>query len=73
MAEVSSCNSIVNEGDTLQKGQQLGRFEFGGSSHVIIFDKKAKLRFNPNIYESDPKNPDHPKLQKVNSWLAELI
>jgi phosphatidylserine decarboxylase len=72
MGEVSSCNSIVNEGDQLQKGQELGRFEFGGSSHAIIFDRRAKLNFNPSIYEMDPNDPKEPQLQKVNSWLAEL-
>lgn len=71
MGEVSSCKSIVDEGDSLEKGQELGRFEFGGSSHAIIFDRKAKLNFNPSIYEMDPKDPKEPLLQKVNSWLAE--
>ena len=71
MGEVSSCISICNEGDTLKKGQELGRFEFGGSSHAIIFDKKAKLRFNKQIYDKDEAND--PVLQKVGTWLAEAL
>lgn len=43
MVEVSSCIATVNVGDHVVKGQQTGRFEFGGSSHVIVFDKKAEL------------------------------
>jgi phosphatidylserine decarboxylase len=39
MAEVSSCNPIVNEGDFVEKGQDVGHFEFGGSSHLLIFEK----------------------------------
>lgn len=67
MGEVSSCISTVNPGDQLNKGDELGRFEFGGSSHALIFDKKAKLNFNPKIYET---NEEGPVLQEVNSWLA---
>lgn len=37
MAEVSSCVHTVNIGDKIKKGQQLGYFMFGGSSHAIIF------------------------------------
>lgn len=49
----------------------MGRFEFGGSSHAIIFDKKAKLFFNPKIREVDP-NGD-PALQKVGEWLCQVV
>jgi phosphatidylserine decarboxylase len=43
MAEVSSCVTTVNIGDHVTKGQEIGHFEFGGSSHTVIFEKKAKL------------------------------
>jgi phosphatidylserine decarboxylase len=56
MVEVSSCISIVNVGDEVKKGEPIGRFEFGGSSHVIVFDKKAKLDFNPKIYDREDSN-----------------
>lgn len=76
MGEVSSCISTVNEGDFLEKGQELGRFEFGGSSHAIIFDRRALLKFNPYIYET-VKNPEtgveEPVLQKMGTWLAEVV
>lgn len=45
MAEVSSCVATVKIGDKVKKGQQMGYFMFGGSSHVIVFEKKAKLHF----------------------------
>lgn len=51
MVEVSSCIATVNVGDKVVKGEPIGRFEFGGSSHVIVFDKRAKLSFNPKIHE----------------------
>ncbi len=45
MAEVSSCVNTVKIGDKVKKGDQLGYFMFGGSSHAIIFEKKVKLVF----------------------------
>jgi phosphatidylserine decarboxylase len=37
MAEVSSCVTTVKIGDPVHKGDEIGHFEFGGSSHAIIF------------------------------------
>jgi phosphatidylserine decarboxylase len=45
MAEVSSCIITVKIGDKVKKGQQLGFFMFGGSSHAILFEKKPNLKF----------------------------
>lgn len=52
MAEASGCIATVNIGQTVKKGQEIGRFEFGGSSHVIVFEKKANLKFSQNFYEA---------------------
>ena len=49
MAEVSSCRPIVIAGQKVSKGEELGRFEFGGSSYSMIFDKDFRLTFNPAI------------------------
>jgi phosphatidylserine decarboxylase len=52
MTEVSGIKNLVKEGQRINKGDLLGYFRFGGSSHIIIFDNKASnLRFNPAIYE----------------------
>lgn len=45
MAEVSSCVETVRIGQEVRKGDQLGYFRFGGSSHAILFEKKANLKF----------------------------
>ena len=66
MAEVSSCNSNVIEGQTVEKGEQLGFFAFGGSSHVVIFDKNMTVDFEPKIL--NPPTEDYKVL--VNSKLA---
>ena len=71
MGEVSSCVAMVKEGERVTKGQCIGRFEFGGSSHVVVFDRKAKLRFNESLFETELKDGEEKsKIQLVNSWLA---
>ena len=45
MGDISSCISSVSVGQTVKKGQELGRFEIGGSSHAIIFEPGRKLKF----------------------------
>ncbi|KAG6330932.1 hypothetical protein ID866_8159, partial [Astraeus odoratus] len=37
LGEVSTCNIIVQEGQQLNKGDELGQFHFGGSTHCLIF------------------------------------
>ena len=45
MAEVSSCEFSVYEGQHVAKGQPLGTFHFGGSSHCILFRKGVDVEF----------------------------
>lgn len=47
MAEVSSCDAVVKVGDYIKKGEPIGMFHYGGSTHVLIFNKEAadKLKF----------------------------
>ncbi|KAI5990213.1 Phophatidylserine decarboxylase-domain-containing protein [Pisolithus albus] len=37
LGEVSTCNIVVNEGQVLSKGDELGQFHFGGSTTCLIF------------------------------------
>jgi phosphatidylserine decarboxylase len=71
MAEVSSCHSTVIEGQRVEKGDQLGYFQFGGSSHVIIFDKNLPIEFNPDTFKKLPDGSGYNKVF-VNSWLATI-
>jgi phosphatidylserine decarboxylase len=43
MAEVSTCEISVREGDHLRKGDQIGMFHFGGSTHCLVFRKDVKV------------------------------
>ena len=46
MAEVSTCDITVYEGQYIKKGEQLGMFHFGGSTHCLIFRPEVKLDFD---------------------------
>ncbi|KAI0884073.1 Phophatidylserine decarboxylase-domain-containing protein [Annulohypoxylon maeteangense] len=37
MDEVSTCEITVGQGQAVRKGEQLGMFHFGGSSHCLLF------------------------------------
>ncbi|KAG0648251.1 Psilocybin biosynthesis decarboxylase [Hyphodiscus hymeniophilus] len=44
MAEVSSCEFVVKEGDHITKGDLIGMFHFGGSSHCMVFRKETNIQ-----------------------------
>lgn len=47
MAEVSTCEATVKVNDHVNKGDQLGMFHFGGSTHCLIFRPETKVVFDP--------------------------
>jgi len=46
MAEVSTCEVTVNPGQVVKKGDQLGTFHFGGSTHCLIFRPETPVVFS---------------------------
>lgn len=46
MAEVSSNEITVQEGQQVKKGDQLGMFHFGGSTHCLIFRPEVNVKFD---------------------------
>ena len=46
MAEVSSCELSVVDGQRIRKGEELGMFHFGGSTHCLIFRPDVNLKFD---------------------------
>ena len=46
MAEVSTCQITAYEGQHVKKGDQIGMFHFGGSTHCLIFRPRVKLEFD---------------------------
>jgi len=61
MAEVSSCEAVVVAGQDIQKGEPIGMFHYGGSTHCLIFNKKAadKLTFYTEKQMPDGKDFYH--------------
>jgi len=68
MAEVSSCNTTVIEGQEVNAGEQLGYFQFGGSSHCVIFDKRMDVTFKEGMFDMDADG--NTQKQLVNSFLC---
>ncbi|KAK0471498.1 phosphatidylserine decarboxylase-like protein [Armillaria novae-zelandiae] len=56
MAEVSTCQVTVQEGQVLKKGDEMGMFHFGGSTHCLVFRPGTTVTFNPDY----PVNADVP-------------
>lgn len=46
MAEVSSCQVTVYDGQKVHKGEQLGMFHYGGSTHCLMFRPQVQLEFD---------------------------
>ncbi len=49
MDEVSTCEITVKEGQHIKKGEELGMFHFGGSSHCLLFREGVKIDGFPEI------------------------
>jgi len=47
MTEISTCtlDTNIQEGMHVERGQQLGMFHFGGSSHALVFGPNANIEF----------------------------
>jgi phosphatidylserine decarboxylase len=75
MAEVSSCQMVgsdgqpLREGQRVQKGDQIGYFQFGGSTHCLVFRPGVISEFAMQAIPQG-KNGAHSAIVKVNSLLA---
>ena len=46
MAEVSSCEITAYEGRRVRKGDEIGMFHYGGSTHCLLFRPAARVEFD---------------------------
>lgn len=46
MAEVSTCDVTVSPGQHVSKGDELGMFHFGGSTHCLVFRPGVEIDFD---------------------------
>lgn len=69
MAECATCDITVSEDDPIKKGEQIGMFHFGGSTHLLVFQKDINLLFD--------YHGQHPNLNAsnipVNSKIATVV
>ncbi|KAK1753044.1 Phophatidylserine decarboxylase-domain-containing protein [Echria macrotheca] len=49
MDEVSTCEITVKEGQRVKKGDEIGMFHFGGSSHVVMFRPGVRVEEFPDV------------------------
>lgn len=47
MDEVSTCDITVKDGQHVKKGEEIGMFHFGGSTHCLLFRKETKVEGFP--------------------------
>jgi len=47
LAEISTCEITVGEGQRVRKGDQLGMFHFGGSTHCVVFSRETDVHGFP--------------------------
>jgi len=69
LGEVSTCEITVSKNDRVSKGDEIGMFHFGGSTHCLIFGPDVDLHF-VNSLGGDLLKGD--KLV-INSKLAEVV
>ena len=68
MCEVSSCEFVVTPGNRVKKGDSIGTFHFGGSTHCLVFRPETNLRFDdPGPYDEEENH------KKVDSLLAVMV
>ena len=71
MSEVSSNEITVEKGQHIKKGEQLGMFHYGGSTHCIIYRPELEVTFY--LGEKEDGTPNTPGLESVNIPLREKI
>lgn len=69
MAEVSTCEVTVSEGQHVTRGEEIGMFHFGGSTHCLVFGPHVNLQFELGGIVPGTSAP----VCRVNSILAHVL
>ena len=67
MTEISTCQVTVEENTRITKGDQLGMFHFGGSSHCLVFGPKVNIMF----FDEYNKPGDHVRVRAAIAGVSE--
>ena len=65
MTEVSTCEITAKEGEHVEKGDQIGMFHYGGSTHCLIFKKGVELEGFPDTQDVKHNVPVRSKLAVI--------
>lgn len=65
MTEVSTCDITVKEDQHVKKGDEIGMFHFGGSTHCVIFQKGVELDDFPDTNDPQHNVPVRSKLAVI--------
>jgi hypothetical protein len=69
MAEVSTCEVTVTEGQHVTRGEEIGMFHFGGSTHCLVFGPEVNVQFELGSIKPGTSAP----VCAVNSLLARVL
>ena len=53
MDEVSTCEITIKDGQRVNKGDEMGMFHFGGSTHCLLFQKGVHVEDFPSLNKTD--------------------
>jgi phosphatidylserine decarboxylase len=70
MCEVSTCEVTVKQGSRVKKGDQLGMFHFGGSTHCLIFRPGVNITFDPAYTKPDTDVLLNVPIAAVGKWVG---
>lgn len=65
MVEVSSCEVTVRKDQVVKKGDEIGTFHFGGSTHCLVFGPQTRLKFHVKIGKQAELAPVHSHIAEV--------
>ncbi|KAJ3051441.1 hypothetical protein HK097_007540 [Rhizophlyctis rosea] len=65
MVEVSTCEITVKRGQRVNKGDEIGMFHFGGSTHCLVLQKGVEVEGWPDVEGAEWNVPVRGKLCRV--------
>ncbi len=65
MGEISSCDITVKVGQHVNKGDEIGMFHYGGSTHCLLFEKGVDVYGFPDTESPEYNFPVRSKLAVV--------
>ena len=79
MSDTSGCEMTVTAGQHVTKGESLGKFHFGGSTHCLVFGPQVEIDWtgipprDSDWWPADFSSPDNMPNFPINSNLATVV